>query len=56
MITDMKRFLHKLTEKIENNQYLIELAEKENRIDKVQELEIKLKTYEEIIKLIEEND
>lgn len=56
MITDMKKFLYKLKEQIENNQYLIELSEKENRIDKVQELETKLKTYEEIITLIEEND
>lgn len=52
----MKRFLYKLKDVIENNEYLIELAERENIINKIQKLEIELKTYEKIIKLIEEND
>ena len=56
MITDMKRFLYKLKETIENTQYLIELAERDNITNKIKELEIELKTYEKIIKLIEEND
>jgi len=56
MITDMKRFLFHLKRKIENTQYLTELAEKEKQFKKANELYIKLATYYEIIKIIEDND